>query len=64
MEINKHTLPITITKAQEVQFLLRLHHTLANATHVLLANTNWQMLKNMKDKPNNTHIPYYIHKCT
>ena len=34
------------------------HRKTANATRVLLCNSNQCKFENMKNKPNNTHIPY------
>ena len=62
--INKHALMITITKWGEIRYSMRfllmfanVHHRFANATYVLLGKSNREKLKNMKNEPNNTHIP-------
>ena len=62
LRMNKHALPMTITKSWEVWFsiwcLLMLYRRIANATKVSLCKPSWYKLENMKTKPRNTHIPY------
>ena len=56
-EINKHALPISITKSREVSisiqlFLLMLHRRFANAMQVSFCKSYRWKLENMKSKPN------------
>ncbi len=41
-----------------IQFSNKLYQRFANATQILLCNSNRNKLEIMKNEPNNTHIPY------
>jgi hypothetical protein len=60
---NKHALPMTITTCVEVRFLGSIFVVVfivdfANATRVLMCQSNRGKLESMKNEPNNTHLPY------
>ena len=41
-----------------IQFSNKLYQRFANATPILMCNSNRNKLEIMKNEPNNTHIPY------
>ena len=49
--VYKDVLWTTISKSREVRFLLMFHHRSANATHVLLCESNWYKLESRKIEP-------------
>ena len=68
LRINKHALPIFITKAREVQFsilfLQMFRCRFANATQVLMCKYNNQKLENMEKAMNqitSTYPPFQLH---
>ena len=62
--VNKHGLPITITKSvwSSIQFLRMLYRRFAKAMQVPMCKSNWEGLEIMINNLSDTHIPYFLQK--